>query len=689
VNRVSQEKVLKTLSDFGLTQLDSKVYIYLAKKGPKKGGEIVKALKVQKPQLYRSLKNLQGKAIVSATIERPARFSAVPFEKVLDLFIRAKLEEAQNIQTEKNKLLSSWQTIQAGGKPDVSARFMVIEGRNIIYSRIKQMMNEAKNQLSLISTVTGLVRADRFGLLDSDLKRPRLSNVQFRLLTHITEENANLMQALLKETPATELRFEIRNPNLGLGLFPQMVIRDEEEVMFFINPKVDGALSEQDNLCLWTNCKSLIHSFLAMFEELWRNSTSIERKIAELKTGKFTPKTYLINDPKIIKEKCNELKQSSRNEFLILTSSKGLIEQSKEISQLKKLTEKGVTVKMMAPIVKENWEAMEQLSKVCDVRHVPTQYWRTTICDAKYLLQFKTPSSSRKELGSTDLDSAFYSDDPEWIETLRSALLDIWTSAQPPSAKTLESIIGPYGSPLFPMPKDDLRSKLFFKVIDFKPLGTIKEKDLLNKIIHAKKIVPKDPNKDISAGYGSYGLGLIHLPNQFNLPNMLIQAYRHDKQSSFGEEDTVVVYLWLETPHGYAYVPVSVAGDNPNGRNAWLLIMKGTPAERNIRILKRDQIQVRVHGNTLFAGWTVPLPLLPKEYVLPPACMLVEGYGEARTSGYTLLFPNGTKCEIEDISFDAFVTFIHPATKYSAPGTDGTLIRDHISTNIPLGSKKQ
>ena len=685
---MSQEKVLQTLSDLGLTRLDTKVYIYLAKKGPQKGREISKALKVQKQQLYRSLKNLQKKAIVSATLERPARFSAVPFEKVLDLFIRAKLEEAHNIQIEKNKLLSSWQNIQAGEKPDTSARFMVIEGRNIIYSRIKQMINEAKDQLSLISTVTGLARADRFGLLDSDFKHPKPSNVQFRLLTHITKENVNLMQAILKETPKTEMRFEIRNPNLGLGLFPQMVIRDEEEVMFFINPKVDGALPEQDNLCLWTNCKSMIHSFLAMYEELWRNSTDIEKKITELKTGKATPKTYLISDPQTIKKKFNGMKQSSKKEILILTSSKGLIEQLNEISQLKKLAKGGITVKIMAPIVKENWEAMEQLSKVCDVRHVPLQYWRTIIVDGKYLLQFRAPSSGGEELGSTRVDSAFYSDDPEWVETMRTALLDIWSCAQPPSAKTLESVIGPYGSPLFPMPKDDLRSKLFYKVIDVKPPGTMKEKDLLNKIIHAKKTIPKDPFKDVSAGYGSFAVGLIHLPDRFNLPDMLIQAYRHDKQSSFGAGETIIVYLWLETPQGYSYVPVALVEDNPNGRNAWLLILRGTPAEKNIHTLKKDQIQVQVHGNTLFAGWTVPIPLFPENFILPPACMLFEGYGESRTSGYTLMFPNGAKCEMEDISFDAFVTFIHPATKYSAPGTDGKLVRDHISTNIPPGFKK-
>lgn len=680
---MSQEKVLQTLSDLGLTRIDTKVFIYLVKKGPQKGIEISKALKVQKQPLYRSLKNLQKKAIVSATLERPARFSAVPFEQVLDLFVRTKLEEAQNIQTEKNSLLSSWQTIQAGETPADSAKFMVIEGRNIIYSRIKQMINEAKNQLSLISTVTDIVRADRFGLLDSDLKHPRPADVQFRLLTHINEENANLMQALLKETPKTELSFEIRNPNLGLGLFPQMVIRDEEEVMFFIDPKVDGASPEQDNLCLWTNCKSMIHSFLAMFEELWRNSTDIEKKIRELKTGKAKPDTYLIRNSEIIEKKYNEMKHSSQKEILILTSSKDLIEQSKEISQLKKSTDQGVVIKVMAPIVRENWEAMEQLAKVCEIRHVPLQYWRTIIVDGKHLLQFRTPSSGCKVARLTDLESAVYSDDSEWVKTLRTAFLDIWTNAQPPSAKTLETVIGPYGSPLFPMPKDDLRSKLLFKVIDFKPPGTIKEKDLLNKIIHAKKVTPRDPFKDVSVGYGSFAVGLIHLPDRLNLPDMLIQAYRHDKQSSFGAGETVIFYLWLDTPQGYAYVPVALVDDNPNGRIAWLLMLKGTPAENNIHTLKKDQIQVQVHGNTLFAGWTVPIPLFPEKHVLPPGCALFEGYGESRTVAYTLIFPNGAKCEMEDTSFDAFVTFIHSATKCSAPGTDGILVRDHISTNIP------
>ena len=669
--------MLRTLESFGLKRVDAEVYVYLAKKGPQKGKEISKALKVQKPQLYRSLKNLQSKAIVSATLERPARFSAVSFEKVLDLFIRAKMEEAQAIQHEKSKLVSSWKAIQVGATPDPSARFMVIEGRNIIYSKIKQMINETKSQLSIISTVTGLARADQFGLLDANFKNKLQSKVQFRFLTHLSKENVDVMQALLKETPKAKMSFEIRNPNLGSSPFPRMVIKDEEEVVFFINPKVDGAMAEQDNLCLWTNCKSLICSFLAMFEELWRNSTDIERKIAEIDADKPTLKSS-IKDAVAIKKKYYEILQSAKEEIFLLTSSKGLIEYWKNMFQLENWAKRGISVKIMAPIVKENWEAMEQISKLCTIKHVPIHYWQTTIVDKKHLFLFKPPSTEQGELESTLLfDNAVYMHDRIRVKMMETALNEIWRNAQIPSTTTSQLVIGP---PVVPLP---MSIKMDFKVVDFKPFGTITEKEVINKILRAMKTPPKNPFKDISKGCGSYAVGVIHPPDQFNLPDLMIQAWKHDKQSSFGEEDTIIVYLWLDTSRGHAYVPVAIAGDNPNGQNIWRAMYAATPAGKNIQLLKKDQIQVRVYGNTLFAGWTEPIPLFPTKYTLPPACILFEGYGNVETRGYTVVHPSGFRNEIEENAFDAFVTFIHPASKYTGPGTDGILVRDHISTNIP------
>ena len=63
--------------------------------------------------------------------------------------------------------------------------------------------------------------------------------------------------------------------------------------------------------------------------------------------------------------------------------------------------------------------------------------------------------------------------------------------------------------------------------------------------------------------------------------------------------------------------------------------------------------------------------------------MQIEGYGNIRTVGYRTTEPSGFKHDIEQNYFDAFVTFFHPSSKYSGPGTDAVFCRDYISTNYP------
>ena len=227
--------------DFGLTQIDAAVYVFLAKKGLQKGLDIRKALKITKEQLYSSLRSMKSKGIISSTIEHPARFSALPFEKVLDLFIKAQLEETRRLQNSKEEILSNWQSLKIAEK-DVSAKFTVVEGRSYIYSRIQQMIQETKNRILTITTIPGLIQADQRGIFDVGFTHPLKSQIQFRFLVELSKQNVNAMKALLKETAKVKLNVEGRNPDLGLSMFPQMVLRDEEEALFFIRPRTETSI---------------------------------------------------------------------------------------------------------------------------------------------------------------------------------------------------------------------------------------------------------------------------------------------------------------------------------------------------------------------------------------------------------------------------------------------------------------
>ena len=178
---MSQEQILKTLTGFGLTQIEAEVYVFLAKKGAQKGIGIRKSLKLTKEQLYSSLRNLKSKGIISSTLEHPARFSALPFEKVLDLFIKAQMDETRRLLKSKEEILSNWQSLKIAEK-DVSAKFTVVEGRSYIYSRIQQMIQETKNCVLAITTVPGLIQADQQGIFDAGFIHPSKSKIHFRFL---------------------------------------------------------------------------------------------------------------------------------------------------------------------------------------------------------------------------------------------------------------------------------------------------------------------------------------------------------------------------------------------------------------------------------------------------------------------------------------------------------------------------
>jgi predicted transcriptional regulator len=108
---LSHERVLEALVRLGLSNDDAEVYIYLAKEGPHEKQNMAKALKMYKAQLSWSLNRLQTKGVVSAAKDQATLFSALPFDKVLDLLLKVHLEETRNVEQDKTEILSQWKTL--------------------------------------------------------------------------------------------------------------------------------------------------------------------------------------------------------------------------------------------------------------------------------------------------------------------------------------------------------------------------------------------------------------------------------------------------------------------------------------------------------------------------------------------------------------------------------------------------
>jgi hypothetical protein len=344
----------------------------------------------------------------------------------------------------------------------------------------------------------------------------------------------------------------------------------------------------------------------------------------------------------------------------------------------------------MAPITGENFDAAQHLLKLCDVRHVATSYLGTAVIDGHHLFQFKNPPSTQIKPENMAYSNVFYTNDFEYVEKANNMLEDVWKKAHVPSALTIEAIIKQASVTATPpkVRKMDAKKRLselkhVTVVGDTEASKTLTEKQVLHKALSAEKIPAKDLFKEVSRMFCTWAWAVIDPPKVCNLPKLMLTAVHIEKQSSLGAEDTVHVSLWLKTPTGYGFVPVAVVHDRPDNAAIWKRNYIGTPAEHNIQTVKKDELQVRVRGSTLFAGWTKPMQLWPPPYSIPPACILFEGYGDARPGRSTMVMPTGITNKMEYNCVEAFVTFMHPESKYEGSGTEGLLLRDCVIDIYP------
>ncbi len=660
---MSEETIKEVLSEFGLTERETEVYIFLAKHDVQKGGEISKQLKMPTALVYRILKNLEKKGVVESTLESPVRFTAVPFETILELSIKAKRDEAELIEKRKSSLLQYWRRISKTPLEPEPAKFVVIEGNRRIYRKIAEMVEKAQSNFSAIVTVSDLMRSEQFGILDSINVRAKKLKEKFHFLIDLSKKDLKAVSLLIEKL---EPNFDIRarNPVLALALFPRIVIRDSEEILLFISPKNERSANKQ-NVCIYTDCWSIVQAFTSVFEELWRTSTRIEEKMAEIKAGKPTPATLVITDEEVAKEKYGQIVNAAENEIVIMTSARDLVLLSKKVIPIEDLSKRNISIRIMAPIINENLSYAEKLSKYCEIRHVATSYQGTTLVDSKHLFQLRASSPNQEDPEQLySFENAFYTTDSTYVQKIKNTIEDTWNNSYPLSTVALSPALRSHTSG-----KRSMEEK--------RDLKTLPERLLKAAQIHK------------SLGRAVIGEIIISPPSHLNMPDTRICAMNFDKESSHGEGDMLRVDLWLNTPKGEIFVPVAIVTDAcPEivaiQKEKW----EGTPAGENILSVNPEELQVWSKGKTLFAGWTKPIPLVSPKYKLDPACILFEAFGDELHLTTSHALPSGWVMGTEWDGFQAFTTYIGTSWKYSGPGISGTVGKMIFMESAPKKGNK-
>lgn len=678
---MSVKKIRQALKDFGLSQKEAEIYISLAKHGTLTGGEISKLTKTHRPTVYRFLKILQKKGVVESTLEAPTRYVAIPFETILESNIQTKKEEVAKIEKAKNDLLNDWKSIRKIGVEPHLNKFVVIEGRRRIYQKIQKIIEKTKEQLSIILDAWDLAHIDQFNLFEKLDENPNKLKIRFRIITRLAQQDFDLMKALLKRTPSLGVNLKVRNPDLGLSTSPRMIVRDNKEVLLFISSGRSFPSAEKDEVCIWTNCQTLVQTFSGVFVELWESSTDIKQKMLEIEPGKPALQTCIIKNAETAIKKYEEILDLAEKEIIMLTSSEGLIDIGNKPALLKNCSKKGISIKIMAPITTKNLEVANQLSKHFEVRHVPVSYLKTTIVDEKHLFQSRATFEDNEE-SKPRFYTSHYTNNQEYISNRQRILTNLWKTSKTPSMVTLATVTNYSKSNMSSRP-----SRAFHKMIkridgpiivkeENDSTKNLKEKDIINLHLNAARHPETSFSGGITRYYGFVGQAIVCLPSKLNLPEMLFIFLHSEKNSRFGTDNIFQVFVKQKSPSS-SFLPVVYISDNPKNLDFHRRTFAGCFLNDNFLLAKKDQIQIQMRGSNLFCGWTIEVPLID-EYVLPPGSILLEAYGEVKPNIIELQYPSGYKLWMAYNGIEAFVTYFNPFAKYSGPGTDSLILRNTV-----------
>ncbi|MFQ6075258.1 MAG: TrmB family transcriptional regulator [Candidatus Bathyarchaeia archaeon] len=301
------------LSRFGLTPLQSKIYITLLMLGASPARKVAKASAIHRVEVYRVIKTLKNVGLVEEILGSPNNYRAVEPGRALKMLVSQEMSRVESL-AEKAREVGRWlSSVQGRGmtvEPEERVSFIIVEGRRRVYDKVFDMIERAGDEVLAMMTVNGLRRAVAMGMLDlieGCVKR----GVKVRILSKI--EDANLKEAVrLKKVCG------LRHDN---QLTSHIQIMDDREVMIGALDADDVHLSREEHVELWTNNKVYVCLMREFFEGRWRESTSAYQRVRFLRTGTPIEETYFIKDNREAQEKLKEKIATAEREVFVLTPS--------------------------------------------------------------------------------------------------------------------------------------------------------------------------------------------------------------------------------------------------------------------------------------------------------------------------------------------------------------------------------
>jgi sugar-specific transcriptional regulator TrmB len=272
------EEIVNQLVEYGLSKNEAKVVTFLAKRGAEKASVAARAMRLNRTETYRTLRNLQRRGLIEASLEEPIRFQAAPFSRCLEILLMEKKSKLAVLEERTAVLEHTFETLSVETAAPAFERFQLLEGRARIRQKLLFICENSKLQIDLMMSSSDLAGGSaRVGIdvLSTLAKRGR----KIRIITDIGSDSIRFV-----EPSQTLIAF--RHLDLTQRPVPRLSIIDDAEALLDMGNSDDTDRRGSEQVVLWIRSRSFVRSLHTYFNEIWSRATPALARLETIKAEK-------------------------------------------------------------------------------------------------------------------------------------------------------------------------------------------------------------------------------------------------------------------------------------------------------------------------------------------------------------------------------------------------------------------
>lgn len=270
--------IVQKLVEAGLEEKHALLIIDMASQPPAKASEIGKRMGLSRMDAYNSLKKLQEKGLVKATLDKPIRFFGMTINEVFKQIIRTKEMDLRRINDDLDSLNTSENFAIISNQMNYQEdSFSVLKDRHAIHATIESIVAEAEGHIWLLLGKWGILHMLRSGCMDS-IKEAINRDIDVKLVVCIDEKTIRFYDNL-------DPRIEIRHhPDFNLcGVFV-----DNEVGIQFVQTEESPTGRGKEDTAILMESDMLLSAQSELLRIQWNAATSYNTAKAKMVDGLMT-----------------------------------------------------------------------------------------------------------------------------------------------------------------------------------------------------------------------------------------------------------------------------------------------------------------------------------------------------------------------------------------------------------------